>query len=530
MRVSTRRLRRTIGPRAGVRGPVIGLLVGLTVSLGACGDGGTESGTSAGASAEPGPEAVARGLLRAVVVEGREETFTMEERMAHYAVPGISVAVLRDGRVAWARGWGTADAETGARVTPRTLFQAASISKPVAALAALSLVEEGALTLDGPIRDHLAGWELPENEFTADSAVTLRHLLTHSAGTTVWGFPGYRKDQPFAGADGEGRSERMLATNAEVLEGRGNTDSVRVFKEPGTSWRYSGGGYTVVEQAVEDVSGLPFEEAARRRVLEPAGMVHSTYAQPLPRNRWTEAARAHDTTGEELPGEWHNYPEQAAAGLWTTPTDLLTLSAHLLAILRGDEETEGVLSRSMLEAALTPHHPGEERYQGWGLGFSLDDAEGTETFGHGGSNAGFKAQWTVHRASGDGIAVMTNGERGTALAAEVIRAAAWAYGWPRPRPSVRAVRSTGAEDLRELEGVYQMVDRPEVELEIRAWDDSLTVDVSTQGRATLLPAAEPAGEFFDPDDGSVLTFLRGDGGEVIAAANGSGQRFARRIP
>jgi len=527
MRVPTRRLPRMVGPGAGVQCPVIGLLVVLTVSLGACGDGGTESGTSAGASAEPGPEAIAGGLLRAVDVEGRSEAFTMDERMAHYGVPGISVAVLRDGEVAWAQGWGTADRETGAPVTSETLFQAASISKPVAALAALSLVEEGSLSLDEPIGAYLTGWRLPENEFTADSAVTLRHLLTHSAGTTVSGFPGYRKDQPYQGTEGEG--ERMVATNAEVLDGRGNTDPVRVDKVPGTSWRYSGGGYTVMEQAVEDVTGVPFEEAARRRVLEPAGMVHSTYAQPLPRHRWTEAARAHDVGGEELDGEWHTYPEQAAAGLWTNPTDLLTLSAHLLAILRG-EEPAGVLSRSMLEAALTPHQPGEERYQGWGLGFSLDDAEGTETFGHGGSNAGFKAQWTVHRASGDGIAVMTNGERGTALAAEVIRAAAWAYGWPRPRPSVRAVRSTGAEDLRELEGVYQMVDRPEVELEIRAWDDSLTVDVSTQGRATLLPAAEPAGEFFDPDDGSVLTFLRGDGGEVIAAANGSGQRFARRIP
>jgi CubicO group peptidase (beta-lactamase class C family) len=284
----------------------------------------------------PGPGDLEVHLRPAVQLEGEEpQRFTLPDRLAHYNVPGVSVAVMDGGEIAWAQGWGVADLETGAPVTPETLFQAASISKPVAALAAMALVEEGTLDLDGPVNGHLTNWRLPENGFTADSAVTLRGILTHTAGLTVWGFPGYRKDQPFA--DG-----RPVATNVEVLEGAGNTDSVRVYKVPGTSWQYSGGGYTVMEQMLEDVTGRPFEEVARERVLEPAGMTRSTYAQPLPEDRWAEAARAHRADGSEVAGEWHSYPEQAAAGLWTTPTELLLLSRHL----RGSSRTRSPAASS----------------------------------------------------------------------------------------------------------------------------------------------------------------------------------------
>ncbi len=188
-------------------------------------------------------------LLSAVVLEGEDLSgWTLAERMQYYDVPAVSVAVIEGGEIVWAKAWGVADTETGSPATVATLFQAASISKPVGALAALSLVEDGRLSLDAPINDYLTSWNLPDNEFTADSAVTLRGLLTHSAGTTVWGFPGYRKDEPF----GPGA---VLATNAEVLDGEGNTDPVRVYKVPGTSWQYSGGGYTIMEQTLEDVTG-----------------------------------------------------------------------------------------------------------------------------------------------------------------------------------------------------------------------------------------------------------------------------------
>jgi CubicO group peptidase (beta-lactamase class C family) len=439
--------------------------------------------------------------------------------MVRYRVPAVSVAVMDGGRVAWARAWGTADVATGAPASPGTLFQAASISKPVAALAALSLVQEGLLELDGPVDAHLTGWRIPENDFTADSAVTLRGLLTHSAGTTVWGFPGYRKDRPFA----EGQ---VLASNAQVLEGEGNTDPVRVFRVPGTGWQYSGGGYTVMEQMVEDVTGRPFHEVARERVLVPAAMERSTFVQPLPEARWYEAARGHRGDGREVEGEWHTYPEQAAAGLWTTPTELLRLSEHLLGILDGSVE-DGILSREMLEAALTPHRGGEERYRRWGLGFGLDGEGEAATFGHGGSNEGFKAQWTVYRNRGQGIAVMTNGDQGSALAREVMRAAAAVYGWPGLEPEERRRAERSAASLRELEGTYRLVDGPGLTVTVRAVEGALEVDVPDRGTSTIHPDADTPGEFFDPEDASVLRFVRDDDGAVVAAEDDSGNRFER---
>lgn len=470
----------------------------------------------------PTPEEVAAGLLPAVVFEGEaRETFSLEARMVHYNVPGVSVAVLDGGDVAWARGWGVADGETRAPVTPTTLFQAASISKPVAALAALSLVEDGSLALDAPVNEFLVTWKVPDNEFTVDSAVTLRGLLSHTAGLTVWGFPGYRKDQPFAPG-------QAVATNVQVLDGEGNTAPVRVYKVPGTSWQYSGGGYTVMEQMVEDVTGLPFSEAVRARVLEPAGMLLSTYAQPLPEDRWPEAARAHRGSGAEVEGEWHAYPEQAAAGLWTTPTELLTLSAHLLAI-RSGARTDGVVSRQTLEAMLTPHRSGEEGFNDYGLGFGVQGDGDALRFGHGGSNAGFRAQWTVLADRGQGVAVMTNGDRGSALAQEIIRSVAAAYAWPVEdfQPRVRARRALPPEALAEYAGEYLLAERPGFVVTIRAGDGVLQVSVPGQGDSTVHPAME-TDAFFDRDDGSELRFTRDEDGAVTGVENDGGIRLVRR--
>ncbi|HSG48572.1 MAG TPA: serine hydrolase domain-containing protein [Longimicrobiales bacterium] len=469
----------------------------------------------------PSPDEIAAGLRPAVQLEGEEPmVFSLEERMAHYNVPGVSVAVLDGGEVAWARGWGIADLEAGTPVTPETLFQAASISKPVAGLAAMTLVSDGTLALDAPVNEFMTSWRVPDNEFTADSAVTLRGILTHSAGLTVWGFPGYRKDEPFG--------DQELASNVQVLDGLGNTDPVRVYKVPGTSWQYSGGGYTVMEQLLEDATGKPFEEVARERVLDPAGMTRSTYAQPLLEARWAEAARGHREDGSEVEGEWHNYPEQAAAGLWTTPTDLLTLSAHLLGILDGSV-TDGILSREAVEAVMTPNHPGDDAFRGWGLGFALNGEGEARTFGHGGSNEGFKAQWIVYPERGQGVAVMTNGDRGSALAAEIIRSVSEAYGWPGHKSEIRAARALTPDEAAAYAGSYLLPDS-ELTVVVRAGDGVLEADVPGQGTVVLHAAAGEADVFFDRTDSQVLTFRRGEDGAITALATDSGLELVRQAP
>lgn len=466
-------------------------------------------------------EQIAASLRPAIQVEGEPpESFTLAERMAYHNVPGVSVAVLDGGEIAWARAWGTADLETGVPVTPETLFQAASISKPVAALAAMGLVEDGALALDGPINAHLTTWRVPDNEFTTDSVVTLRGLLSHTAGLTVWGFPGYRKDRQFAPG-------QAVATNVEVLDGAGNTDPVRVYRAPGIGWQYSGGGYTVMEEAVENVTERPFHEVMQERVLGPAGMARSTYEQPLPEARWPEAARAHGGDGSEAEGEWHNYPEQAAAGLWTTPSDLLRLSAHLLAILDG-REAEGVVTRETLEAMLVAHRAGEDGFNTYGLGFGVEGEGDGATFGHGGSNRGFRAMWTIFRNRGQGIVVMTNGDRGASLAGEIIRAAAVAYGWPRLGPEVRASRRLDAEVLAAYEGTYDLESQEGFAVSFSAGDGVLVLDVPGQGTYTLRAESDTDDAFFDPSDGSTLVFERDAEGAVVAVELEGQARLIKR--
>jgi CubicO group peptidase (beta-lactamase class C family) len=196
--------------------------------------------------------------------------WTLAERMGHYGVPGVSVAVIHDFEVAWAKGYGVCDAEKGGAVTPQTLFQAASISKPFAALAALQLVQAGVLDLDEDVNRKLTTWKVPENQFTVEEKVTLRRVITHTAGLTVSGFRGYAPGEP-------------VPDIRPVVEGEepANSAPVRVDAVPGTRFRYSGGGYTVLQLLIEDVTGRPLPDLVQEKVMAPAGMAHSSFRKPL---------------------------------------------------------------------------------------------------------------------------------------------------------------------------------------------------------------------------------------------------------
>lgn len=348
---------------------------------------------------------VASSCATAPVAEPPElSASSLEQRLSHYAVPGVSVAMINGGRIEWVRTHGVAD-EDGRAVTPTTRFQAASISKPVAAMAALALVDQGALSLDADVNDDLVSWKVPTNELTGLAPVTLRGLLSHTAGLTVHGFAGYGPDESVPGTIG-------------VLNGEGNTDPVRVEVQPGAVHRYSGGGYTVVQLLVEDVTGVPFHEAMATLVLEPLGMVHSTYRQPLPPELRDQAASGHRHDGSPLEGRFHTYPETAAAGLWTTPSDL----ARFLISLQRARQTgrHPVLSAERVDEMLTPVR-GE-----YGLGLAISNGR---RFGHWGANEGFRCTMTALLDGDQGVVVMTNGDQGDALAREILRAIARDYGW-----------------------------------------------------------------------------------------------------
>jgi CubicO group peptidase (beta-lactamase class C family) len=263
----------------------------------------------------------------------------LADLMAQHSVPGVSIAVINDGALEWARGYGVRETGQPGPVTPDTLFQVCSISKPVAALAALRLVQEGRIDLDENVNHYLTSWCIPANG-DWQPRVTLRHLLSHGAGLTQHGFPGYNR-------------RALLPTLRQVLDGEppANTGPVRVNALPGTQFRYSGGGTTVVQQLLMDVTGLPFPRLMRELVLDPLGMQPSTYEQPLPEARWADAASGHRTGGAPVDGQWHGYPEMAAAGLWTTPSDLARVA---LAVQRARAaEPDSFLRKEIVDEMLT---------------------------------------------------------------------------------------------------------------------------------------------------------------------------------
>jgi CubicO group peptidase (beta-lactamase class C family) len=348
-------------------------------------------------------------LMPRVVIRGEPVAATpLADRMTRLRVPAVSVAVINGGKIEWARAWGQADVAGARAATPATLFQAASISKPVAATAALILVERGQLDLDTDVNRYLESWRLPSDSAGAE-AITIRLLATHTAGLTVHGFPGYA------------RSARIPQT-PDVLDGKGNTAAVRRDLRPGSEWRYSGGGYTVLQLLLADVADRPFADLMRELVLVPAGMTASTYQQPLPESRWSEAATGYRPDGSPVEENWHVYPEQAAAGLWTTPTDLARFIIEVQSAIRGPAGR--VLDQAAAREMIAPTGVGP-----FAVGLQIDRRGEGWYFTHGGSNWGFRADIIGHVRNGYGVAIMTNGDAGSAVIAELEARIAAAYGW-----------------------------------------------------------------------------------------------------
>ena len=314
---------------------------------------------------------------------------TLRTLMAEHRVPGLAFAVFGDGQITGARSYGVADSAGTVPVTNATRFQAASISKCGTALAALRLVDQGRLTLDEAVNDRLQTWKIPPSEWLPSEPVTLRRLLSHQAGITVHGFAGYAAGQP-------------LPTLTEILNGTppANNSAIRVDTVPGSQARYAGGGYTVVQQLLVDVTGQTFPDLMQSMVLQPLGMSVSTFEQPLPVAWEKFAATGHDPQGRPLAGGAHRYPEMAAAGLWTTPADLAKFALGIQGALTG--RTDAILSAPLAREMLTV------QAGNFGLGPLLTGQGPARKWYHTGRNAGFDALLLGEAETGKGVAMMMN--------------------------------------------------------------------------------------------------------------------------
>ena len=343
-------------------------------------------------------------------------------------ISGASIAIIQDGRIVYARGYGITSDSARTPVTPATLFQAGSISKPVSALGALHLVEAGRLSLDGNVNDKLTSWRVPDNAFTTTEKVTLRRILSHSAGLTVHGFPGY---------DVAGRMPSVV----QVLGGAppANTPPIRVDTTPGAIWRYSGGGFTVMQQMIVDVTGTPFPHFLQQTVLRPIGMTSSSFEQPPLPARAALTATGYYADRRPVRGHWHVYPEMAAAGLWTTPTDLARFAIEIQQTLAG--HGHGVISPAMARQYLTPQKDQS------GLGIVVQDTGSRLSFSHGGRDEGFDAQLVAFATTGQGAVIMINANDNSRFFGRVLDFIGRMYAWPAlgpPRSAPAAIAASRA--------------------------------------------------------------------------------------
>ena len=430
-------------------------------------------------------------LTGPVVIKDDPHTcHTLAERMTELHVPGVSIAVIHNGVIDWAQGFGVQ--QTGGKpVTADTLFQAGSISKPVAAMAALHLVGEGKLSLDSDVNTVLTAWKVPASPAAPGATVTLRELLTHTAGFTVHGFPGYAADAP-------------VPTLVQVLNGEkpANTDPIRLENPPGKDWKYSGGGYTVMQQVLLDVAKEPFPKLLHDTVLVPIGMTHSTYEQPLPAKFQSMAATPYTEDGAAVPGGAHTYPEMAAAGLWTTPSDLARYMIEVQQSLQ--DKANHVLSRDLTQQMVTAGKGG------WGLGLQIGGSTSNPYFSHGGVNEGFESLFVAYEHNGDGAAVMTNAQGGMRLASEIMGGIAAAYDWPDFRPIVRTAIKVDRAVLARYVGTYEIA--PTFSVTFSLEGDQLMTQATNQPKFPVYPETES--KFFLTVVDAEVEFIPDDKGQV----------------
>ena len=421
---------------------------------------------------------IENGLIEYLQIKGQSRgPFNINERLEELGIPGLSVAFAENGEIEWARAYGMADESENRAMTPDTYMLAGSISKPVSALRALQLVEDGVFNLDENVNTYLTSWQVPDNEFTENEKVTLRRILMHTAGLTVWGFPGYDNGDE-------------IPSVVDVLDGNGNTEPVRVFRQPGEAWEYSGGGYTIMQLAISDTESDSFQQSLQENVLDRIGMSRSTFENPLPVALRGKAATGYRTNGDEVEGKWPIYPEMAAAGLWTTPSELIRYGIETQSILQSGQD--GVVSRQtvaeMLDAEIGSH----------GLGPRVQE----HTFGHGGADEGFRAQLYAWKELPYAIVVMVNSDN-RKIIRELLLAIANEYELPGIEPVEREIAKVGPDDLARFAGRYEVAERGVFEVAVDGERLKFTHEDSDY-TAWWYPQSEL--EFFDSETGSITTF------------------------
>jgi CubicO group peptidase (beta-lactamase class C family) len=445
---------------------------------------------------------VENGLVGNIQIEG-EKPWNLLNRMAYYKIPGLSIAVIQNYKIAWAKGYGIANDSAKIPVTAKTLFQAASISKSLNSVGVLKLVQDKKLDLNTDINVYLKSWHFPYDSLSKGKKITIANLLSHSAGLNVHGFGGYELGIP-------------LPTILQVLNGEkpANSPAIKSMFEPGLRYEYSGGGTTITQMIVMDITHMPYADYMKKAVLNPLGMSGSTYAQPPYDVDQNQLAVAYNQDSKPIKGNYHIYPEQAAAGLWTNPTDL---SKYIIETqLAYEGRSAKVLNQEITKIRLSVHAGNNV-----GLGAAIDKKDSVLYFSHSGVNEGFRCIYYGSMEGGNGVVVMVNSDNDGVIS-ELINSVAKVYGFKGLfHANIKKVVSVPVEVLKSYTGKFFI--GPPRTLTIIEADGKLYAQASGEAKRELYPQSNnrfflkdlPYELEFNKDaDGKIHLMFYGDGGKL----------------
>lgn len=434
-----------------------------------------------------------------------EPNLTLKNRMNFYHVKGVSIAVIKDYKIEWARGYGWADSIEQRHVTSATLFQAGSISKSLNGVGVMKLVQDKRLNLYTDVNDYLSTWKFPYDSLSKGKKVNIANLLSHTAGLTVHGFPGYERGD-------------TIPTLVQILNGEkpANTTAVRSSIQPGLKHEYSGGGTTISQLIIQDVSRKPYDVFMWKNVLKPMGMKNSFYTQPPQRSKQNLLASGYYKDGKEVIGNYHIYPEQAAAGLWTNPTDLAHYIIETQLALQG--KSNKVLSQEMTKIRLTPYVDNSAA-----LGVFIIKRGEQTYFQHSGADEGFVAQYYGSMEGGNGVVVMVNSDNGI-ITEEILNSVATVYGWkgfynPIQRPKIITVPEN---ILKAYVGEYKRKVEDKFYIRISLTNGKLIYSEPDWDGFELFAGAE--NDFFSRENPVGITFNKDAAGKIIELEYHNGSR------
>jgi CubicO group peptidase (beta-lactamase class C family) len=436
--------------------------------------------------------------------------YTILERMSKYKIPSVSIAIIDQGKIAWVKSYGYTNGSFKQKSTPQTLYQVASISKSLNAVGVMCLVQSGKLSLTTDIRTYLKSWTFPDNQFSADKPITLKQLLSHTAGLSVHGFIGI----PLGDS---------IPSINNILDGKrpANNEPIVPIFPPGERFEYSGGGSTVIRKILDDQVSTNYDSLMQTLVLQPLNMKSSSFSQPLAA-RFSNYAVGHDQNMNPLACKYYLYPEQAAGGLWSTATDIATF---IIAVQNNMKTGKGLpISRSTTQDMLTPL---SDHYA---LGFGVIEKGGEKYFYHEGQSYGYSAVYYGSFTSGKGVVVLTNAypENGEPFLKELVNSVATVYGWKSfYEPVKKKLYPISNAELAKYVGEYL------------SEDGRITIQVTQDASGLILKARRPErmyaiakDQFFlasspkdtcifkgSKQDGSMDTFEVHQGGNIIIRAS-----------